>query len=72
MLSSEVLYTLVIAAALAVGYHVFSTIRFNRRYKLPPFVKGGVPLFGNAFQLPPVGHEAGEVVRKWADEYGEM
>jgi Cytochrome P450 len=47
-------------------------LRRARKYKLPPLVKGGVPLLGNALQLPPTGHEAGEVVRKWADQYGEM
>jgi len=68
----QALYTILIGAALAIAYHVISTMSFNRKYKLPPLVEGGVPVFGNAMQLPPIGHEAGEVVRKWADKYGEM
>lgn len=72
MLSIEVLYTLIAGAALAVLYEIFRSIRYSRKYKLPPLVEGGMPLFGNAFQLPPIGHEAGEVVRKWAEQYGEM
>jgi hypothetical protein len=60
------------AAVLAVIVYVYSSIQYSRKYKLPPLVEGGVPLLGNALQLPPVGHEAGMVVKQWAEKYGEM
>jgi len=58
-----------LAIAIIAAYFLF---RDNGKYKLPPRVEGGVPLFGNALQLPPVGHEAGIVVKQWAEKYGEM
>jgi len=59
-----------LAIASIAAYFLF--FRDNGKYKLPPRVEGGVPLFGNALQLPPVGHEAGVVVKQWAEKYGEM
>jgi hypothetical protein len=60
------------AAFLAVIVYFYTTIRYNRKYNLPPLVEGGIPLLGNALQLPPVGHEAGMIVKQWAEKYGEM
>jgi hypothetical protein len=65
------IFSILIALAIAIiaTYFLF---RDNGKYKLPPRVEGGVPLFGNALQLPPIGHEAGIVVKQWAKKYGEM
>jgi len=68
----QFIYTLLAGTAVIVAVYIFNTIRYNRKYKLPPFVEGGVPLLGNALQLPPIGHEAGVVVKEWAEKYGEM
>jgi hypothetical protein len=66
------IFTLLAATVCLVAVYVLNSIRYNRKYKLPPFVAGGVPLLGNALQLPPIGHEAGVVVKEWAEKYGEM
>ena len=68
----QFIYTLLAGTAVIVAVYIFNTIQYNRKYKLPPFVEGGVPLLGNALQLPPIGHEAGVVVKEWAEKYGEM
>jgi hypothetical protein len=57
---------------LALSIFILRSIRFNRSYKLPPVVAGAFPIVGNLLQLPPVGHEAGAVVKEWAEQYGEM
>jgi len=54
-----------------IAYYI-NNLRWNKKYKLPPLVEGGIPLFGNALQLPPTGHEAGVVTKQWAEKYGEM
>jgi hypothetical protein len=71
-MSLHIFYTFGAAALLAVIAYTINSARLSRKYKLPPFVEGRVPLFGNALQLPPVGHEAGVVVKEWAEKYGEM
>jgi hypothetical protein len=68
----QFIYTFLAATVALAAIYVVNSIRYNRKYKLPPFVEGGVPLLGNALQLPPVGHEAGVVVKEWAEKYGEM
>lgn len=68
----QFIYTLLAGAVIAAAIYVLNSIRYNRKYKLPPFVEGGVPLFGNALQLPPIGHEAGVIAKEWAEKYGEM
>lgn len=41
----------------------------NSKYKLPPQVPG-VPVFGNALQVPP--SQQGQWAKELADKYGEM
>lgn len=60
------------ALFIAAIVYIYNERQKAGKYKLPPLVKGGVPLLGNALQMPAAGHEAGEVTRKWADKYGEM
>jgi hypothetical protein len=57
---------------MALGVYFFNSYPWKGKYKLPPVVQGGLPILGNLLQLPPVGHDAGAVVKTWAEQYGEM
>jgi hypothetical protein len=71
-MASLILLSSVGAIILAYAVYYINNLRWHRKYKLPPLVEGGVPLFGNALQLPPIGHEAGVITQQWAKKYGEM
>ena len=68
----SVLYSLGGAIILTAVIYAINSAVYNSKYKLPPLVEGGVPLLGNALQLPPVGHDAGVITKQWAEKYGEM
>jgi hypothetical protein len=65
-------YTVVGALLIAAIVYIYNERQKASKYKLPPLVEGGVPILGNALQMPAAGHEAGEVTRQWAEKYGEM
>jgi hypothetical protein len=67
-----IIFSLIGATLLACAVYIITSIRSARKYNLPPLVEGGIPLFGNALQLPPIGHEAGVITKQWAEKYGEM
>jgi hypothetical protein len=69
---NPIIYTTLTASVVATLWYFATSYITSRKYKLPPLVEGGVPLLGNALQLPPIGHEAGEVAKGWAEKYGEM
>jgi hypothetical protein len=71
-MASHLLLSSIGAIVIAYVVYYINNLRWNSKYKLPPLVEGGVPLFGNALQLPPIGHEAGVVTKQWAEKYGEM
>jgi len=66
------IYAVVGTLLIATIVYIFNERQRASKYKLPPLVEGGVPILGNALQMPPIGHDAGEVTRKWAEKYGEM
>ena len=67
-------YHFILALFSAVVLYLVQLLLTNhlrmRKYKLPPRIKGGVPLFGHMFQVPPV--QQGPWAKKLAEEYGEM
>jgi hypothetical protein len=69
---AQFVYSVVGAVLIAAIVYIYNERQKAGKYKLPPLVEGGVPILGNSLQLPPLGHEAGEVTRKWAEKYGEM
>jgi hypothetical protein len=71
-MAPNILYSVIGATLIAVVVYIVNARRIAAKYKLPPLVEGGVPLFGNALQLPPLGHEMGVVTKQWAEKYGEM
>lgn len=71
-MSHQLLLSSIGAIVIAFAVYFINTLRWHSKYKLPPMVEGGVPLLGNALQLPPIGHEAGVVTKQWAEKYGEM
>jgi hypothetical protein len=69
---AQFVYSVVGAVLIAAIVYIYNERQKAGKYKLPPLVEGGVPILGNSLQLRPLGHEAGEVTRKWAEKYGEM
>ncbi|KAH7347962.1 cytochrome P450 [Pyrenochaeta sp. MPI-SDFR-AT-0127] len=56
--------------ALFIVQKVVQTIQWNQKYRLPPVISGGLPLFGNMFQVPPV--QQGPWAKQLAEKYGEI
>lgn len=65
----EVLAASVAGLAIILGLLVLKSSRSSNKYKLPPQVPG-VPLFGNALQIPAL--QQGPWAKKLAEKYGEM
>lgn len=63
------LYVLLAIAILALFVSQYISSRRSPKYKLPPRVPG-VPIFGNALQVPPT--QQGPWAQKLAQQYGEM
>lgn len=70
MVSQETLAASSAGLAIIIGLWLLQKIRRGKKHKLPPLVPGGVPLFGNAFQIPAL--QQGPWAKKLAEKYGEM
>lgn len=70
MVGQPVIPAVLTVVALMVGKWIYDTIQWKRKYKLPPTVEGGVPFFGNTFQIPAL--QQGPWAKKLAEKYGEM
>jgi hypothetical protein len=60
---------LVVAAVVLLYLTTFAGKKSAKKYKLPPLVPG-IPVFGNAFQVPPT--QQGPWAKELAEKYGEM
>lgn len=67
--SVEALVAFSAGLAVIIGYWLLRKIQHGKKYKLPPRVLG-VPLFGNAFQIPAL--QQGPWAKGLAEKYGEM
>lgn len=70
MVSQETLAASSAGLAIILGFWLWQKIQRGKKYKLPPLVPGGVPLFGNAFQIPAL--QQGPWAKKLAEKHGEM
>lgn len=53
-------------------YRTYLLVSFRQTYKFPNLVPGGLPLFGNMFQIPKDTAERRLYLEKLAKKYGEM
>lgn len=63
------LFAVITAVAVFVAKWTISSAQWRRTYKLPPRVPG-VPIFGNALQIPAV--QQGPWAKALAEKHGEM
>ena len=69
MLSSTVWLASLTALVAWAVYQFVENRKYNQRYKFPAEIPG-LPLIGNALQIPKIG--AGPHMRMLASEHGEM
>lgn len=62
-------FAVITAIAVFIAKWTISSAQWRTTYKLPPRVPG-VPVFGNAFQIPAV--QQGPWAKALAEKYGEM
>ncbi|OCL06946.1 cytochrome P450 [Glonium stellatum] len=69
-MTSPLFLTTLTAAIVLVIRKLWTNYVFNKEYKLPPRVEGGLPFFGNTFQMP--AYHQGPWAKDMAKKYGEM
>lgn len=69
MVSQDTVKASSVGLVVIFGLWLLQKIRRGRKYKLPPQVPG-IPIFGNAFQIPAL--QQGPWAKELAEKYGEM